>query len=274
MNTPHHPTDEQLSAALDGHDPGASAHAEACEACQERLALLQQVADALAVSPPVDELARERAIAAALDIPMAEDESIVFAPRRRRPRRWSPMLGVGVAAVAALIVAVFVVPSLVGGGNNGGQTASKASKAGQALDSAQAGVVDGGDLGAMSDSQALAGIVGSAIGANFSATGSAAAGAQNGRAQSTTTAPAAPAAPAMLAPASRPLLAGPVPCADAVAKDYSRGLGPLLYTATLSWQGKPAVVLAYEVSPPTDKLGHRVFVLARSTCTLLTVLSI
>ena len=59
-------------------------------------------------------------------------------------------------------------------------------------------------------------------------------------------------------------------CAPQTRDSYGQGLGPLVYTATLRWQGVPAVALAYRVAGDQGGgLDHRVFVMSRSDCQLL-----
>ncbi len=61
-------------------------------------------------------------------------------------------------------------------------------------------------------------------------------------------------------------------CAGEARANYGQGLGPLVYAATLRWQGTAAVLLAYrlEGAGPTG-LDHRAFVLSREDCRLLVV---
>ncbi len=64
-------------------------------------------------------------------------------------------------------------------------------------------------------------------------------------------------------------------CAAQTRESYGQGLGPLLYTASLRWQGVPAVALAYRVAGErTSGLDHRVFVVSRAECRLLVVQSL
>ena len=287
-----HPTDEQLSAALDGEDPGASRHAESCEACQARLAALRAVVEAVSLAPPVDELARERAIAAALDTPMAPVGPIGL-DNAGQPRGWgrSPGVGVALGAAAALIAVLLLVPRLAGGRDNADTAASarrddKASGMTAADAVAGPATVDGGDLGEVSDPRALSALVSPAIGSTGGGAGAGASSnalsGESSEAASTTTSPGPAAttvpgvgaAPQTASGTSARIHTGAVTCASAVAKDYSQGLGPLLYTATVRWQGKNAVVLAYRLAAPTGTLDYRVFVLARSGCALLTVVSV
>jgi len=104
MNTPQHPTDEQLSAALDGHDPGAADHAASCPACAARLHDLRRVQALVAQAPALDDAARERAIGAALDAAVtAPAASIRAVPEPRR--LWAERRG-GLLAAAAVVAVV------------------------------------------------------------------------------------------------------------------------------------------------------------------------
>ncbi len=59
-------------------------------------------------------------------------------------------------------------------------------------------------------------------------------------------------------------------CAGEARAAYGRGLGPLVYAATLRWQGTRAVALAYRVDEAApSSLDHRVLVLAADGCRLL-----
>ena len=64
-------------------------------------------------------------------------------------------------------------------------------------------------------------------------------------------------------------------CAPETRGNYGQGLGPLVYTARLRWQGVPAVTLAYRVAAAgTGRLDHRVFVVSATGCQLLVAQSL
>ena len=64
-------------------------------------------------------------------------------------------------------------------------------------------------------------------------------------------------------------------CAAQTRASYGQGLGALVYTAKLRWQGVPAVALAYRVAgDQTAGLDHRVFVVSRADCQLLVAQSL
>ncbi|HZQ27440.1 MAG TPA: hypothetical protein VFA94_07060 [Acidimicrobiales bacterium] len=278
MSTPH-PDDEALSAALDGEDTAdvaAAAHAVTCDRCRARLAEFDAVRAAVAAPvAPADQVARARAIAAALDVSGASPapgDDIGLAPPRRKAAAPRPSL---LAAAAVLVALAVAVPLLVDRGRSSPSKTSTAASSG-------ASAIDGGDLGSQQDPQALLAVVRSAVNEN----GRTAAGAADSSgpfagngAASTTTAGAAAAAPTTGTPSAAEArtnkqLVGTPPCQSATRETYGKGLGPLAYTATLTWQGQPAVLLAYRLSPPSGSFQYRAFVVARSSCELLTVLSL
>ncbi len=61
-----------------------------------------------------------------------------------------------------------------------------------------------------------------------------------------------------------------VTCAAETRGSYGQGLGSLVYTARLRWQGVAAVALAYRMDgAETAGLDHRVFVVSAAGCRLL-----
>lgn len=64
-------------------------------------------------------------------------------------------------------------------------------------------------------------------------------------------------------------------CAAETRQSYGQGLGSLVYSARLRWQGVAAVALAYRVAgAQTAGLDHRVFVLSTAGCQLLVAQSL
>jgi hypothetical protein len=64
----------------------------------------------------------------------------------------------------------------------------------------------------------------------------------------------------------------PTACAGEARATYGKGLGPLVYAASLRWQGTPAVLLTYRVDGArAGGLDHRALVLSRAGCQLLVV---
>jgi hypothetical protein len=266
MNTPH-PTDEQLSAALDGEDPGAARHASGCEVCALRLEQLRAVAGLIG-SPvgDIDDMARERAV------------RLAVAGSGRADRR--PLV-LGIAA--AILLVLIAVPLALRSGNDQGDTVASSA----ADESAQ---VVGGDLGSLSDPQELrawvAGGLGDAnltAGATGASSGSGAGADESAKTASTTTtgaggtavagAPQALSRDSVSNSSGAPGSSATPPCAAVTKKTYGKGLGPLVYAATLTWQGTPAVVLGYSVPGASTSLDRRVFVMSRASCTLLLVFS-
>lgn len=254
MTESPHPTDEQLSAAIDGVNHDAEAHAASCDRCSYRLSAMRGVAAAIGEPPTVDEVLRERVLGAAL-------QHDVDAVGGGGNRSTSPLVWIAGAA-AALLIAVLALPALFGGDDGDGQTTAARDElaefgSGEASSAAN-------NLGSFRDERELAAVVGPLIGDN---TG----GGQADAAAPTTLAPAAGGGRA----ASGPSKSGAdAQCAAVVAGEYGQGLGPFVYAGVLVWQDTPAVLLAYEIDGATGPLDHRVFVMAESDCTLLTVLSI
>ena len=263
-----HPTDEQLSAALDDEDAGAQAHASSCPSCAARLAGLRAVA--AAIGAPVaasDELARERAIGAAI-------RGGAEIPGRRRVTRAPLILG----AAAALVLVLLSVPLL---------TKDRARDDVATLASGdESASVHGGDLGELSDPRQLSAIIGPAIGETATdgaatSTGEArdSGGQSNADEIGAERAPSATGEPPQVlrAPnrsAAEAVEPAKVPCRAETRETYGTRLGPLVYSATVTWAGTPAAVLAYEVLGATGPLNHRVFVVAQSSCTPLNILSL
>ncbi|HZQ84249.1 MAG TPA: hypothetical protein VFA83_05405 [Acidimicrobiales bacterium] len=137
-----HPSDEDLSAYLDGEAPEVAAHVDGCAACRARVERLRGAAAMVATPPPPPHpAARDAAIAAAV----------------ARPSRPSRRLVLLAAAAAVVVVAGIATPLLLqGGGTRHTSTALSDSKtaSGQATSA-----FDGGDLGDESDPDALSGLV-------------------------------------------------------------------------------------------------------------------
>lgn len=208
--------------------------------------------------------------------------------RGRRVPGWA--MGAA-AAVLALLVAVPVLNR--DSGTDPDQVAATRGEARRATTEAAAPVVDGGDLGDQADQlalgQVLAGSVAGAAPASpapetMLGPGPAADDAQ--RAAPTRTSQAGgDEAPSIAAPApatAQPSVApydgaGADPaavaaCGKVVTTEYGTGLGPLLYRATLRWQGTPSVLFAYRLADTSaEGPDHRAFVMAIDGCRLLVV---
>ena len=251
-----HLDDEQLSAYLDGQEPGAARHLGTCARCDERLAALRDAAAAIAgrvPGPPAG--AEERAVAGALA--GAPPASVVHL-RRRRPAPWVA----AAAAIAALVVGAGAVRLLRGGPS----TTTQAARSGRASSALAAGtVLDGGDLGELSDARVLAERLRTGLAeAPVAAQPTAGKTSVPGPAQSTDqqASRASPGAAATVS-GSRP------PCAAEAQRTYGPP-GPLVYTASLRWEGTPAVALVYRApAEGTRPARSQVLVMARADCRLL-----
>ena len=270
-----HPDDELLSAALDGEEEGAAAHARTCPVCRGRMASLQAAAQAVgAPVPPVAVAARDAAVARAISAARAGTPDR-FAGHRDRPRplrRWAPW----VAAASAAAAAAVAIPVVISRSSSPPLSASRALKS---PTSASPPVVDGGDLGSLSDQVALRDTVrhqlDAAAGAGTPA--QAAAPNQGGPAAvpSASAGAASPAGPATAAAAvgagANPPPASSSQCRGPAQQYGGAGLGTLVYAAGVRWQDAPAEVLVFRVAGRS--LPYRLFVMARDGCQLLVVQS-
>jgi hypothetical protein len=232
-----HPTDEDLSAHLDGEAPEVADHVAACAACHARLDDLRRAAALVAGAPPPrpPAQARDDAIARALDNETAA-----------RPRRLALL-----AAAAAVLVAAGIATPLLLRGDRQRRTSNALSSARAAsgqtgastesgADSAASLPIDGGDIGAQSDPVALGSLVSSALApetANQAAIGAAGGGTAAGSAAT----PAPPTTMACPAPANG---------------------GQVVYRAALRWKGAPAQLFA--IQP-----GRRLVVMDSARCRVL-----
>ncbi len=288
MTAPHL-ADEALSAHLDGEaGEEAAEHLRSCRQCEERLARLLLVSSCVgsAVPGPPDGI-REAALQAAraswAAVPRESEDTgdgkgaeVVVLEERRRVPRWALPVA---AAAAALLLAVPVLSSL-GEDRDGQRTAAPDNRETAADRDAEAVATDGGDLGEQSDPATLARAISGALpGAASEAAlaapappaGSSGAPSEDAAAMNPSPGPAqaqtSPAAAEVQTSAKR---LGERPCAGIVRSSYGRGLGPLVYTALVRWQGIPAVVLAYRLADPgAPGLDYRVMVMALGDCRLL-----
>jgi hypothetical protein len=246
-------SDELASALLDGEVPRPQT---VDAALGERMEQLRDASQAIAAPLPIDEIARERAIAGALaafDLPIETPIETPIQPRAAS-RRFKPALLGAAAAVIVLIGAVALVTR-----------------------SDDASTTAAGDTAATSTVEALA------SGASTSTVRTAAdAGGAASEAAAATAAPL---------PASRPLGAfadadalraalgpdaftaktsdaAPQTCETEARAASTADLGALTDNVTLTWQGRPARALLF-----VDPSGTRgIVVVADPTCEVLDLL--
>lgn len=285
MTLPHL-DDEQLSAHLDGEGHKEAAdHIGSCGECEARLAGLLLVSSLVGGSVAgAPDGVREAAVQAAGSAwrvagrhggaaGAAGGSVIVDLEGRRRMPRWALPVA---AAAAVLLVALPVVATLSGGGDDR-ETAAQVQDRGSGGEAdVAASAIDGGDLGDQSDPTALAQAIRGALpGAASEAALAAPAPSPSGSTSADAgEVSAVTSAPVPFSGRTSSQTKGPPfrnrPCADTVRTNYGEGLGPLVYTALVRWQGTPAVVLAYRLAdtgPPG--LDYRVLVMARADCRLL-----
>lgn len=250
MTSDEHPSPEVLSASLDGHAPEWAGHLEGCARCGTELARLQAVIAAVGqpVTPPPPPVVDE-AVARAMGAggTAVRDHSPV--PLRRRSR--ALVVGVASGSVAAMLLAVLAAFAVVGrdGNRTAVDTALAPSQESATQDRALAGAAPpgaagGGDLGEVGEPAALAGRL-------------------SGRIPGTGGAPMARAAGSAEVGAAGPATAVPVPrpC-EQQARSADPSLGPLVYAAEGSRQGRPVIVLGFGPGPG----GVSLAVLARDGC--------
>jgi hypothetical protein len=232
---PHdHPSDEELSAHLDGDAPDLAAHIDGCAVCRARVADLRVVISLVAAPPsPPDDATREVAVAAALR------SRATPAPKRLAL----------FAAAAAVVVALGVATPLLLRHDQPKQTATALSGKTSSGASAGAGTsadrsadalatVDGGDIGDQSDPAVVGGLVSKAA-----------------------VPPLAP-APDKGADTGPPSgLAATATAAPFVCTPPAGG-GQVVYRARLRWQGVAAEVFAIEP-------GRRMVIMDRARCQVL-----
>ena len=300
MTVDDHPSFEDLSAYHDGEAPEVAAHVAACPACRDTVAALSSLSAAVA-EPPSPTLAEVgaagagdpvgRAVAAAGEGPDADhtwvdagDDQDAAPPPRPAPRsgtepaplpsrrRW---LVAAVAAAAVVVVAAGLTavlrrsnttdstttaagrPQSTGLARPEAAVGGRAPGPGSAADSAATAVV-GGDLGDIPDPATLLAKVGPLLSSGRGLAGEGGAG--------------APAAPPVrssvpgVVDVPEPRVVGTRPC-ESEARGNRADLGEVVYVATASSAGRPAVVLAFApasgVGPVTVKM------LATSDCRLL-----
>lgn len=277
MTMADHLNDDALSAILDGDEVPGADHTATCASCRGRLDALSAAAAAVGAPPaPPDPGRREAAVAAALAAAGATDDGTATAgagaeeepagavatlPRRRSAPRWL------LAAAAAIAVAALAVPlatsddgdDRVATSSGDHDTFAGGAGGGAATSEGTPGVADGGDLGAIGAGTDLRPVVHQALdgrerGAGLTADGTGLDASSSAGTEESTAADRAPSSAA----------AAPVACLDA-ARDRHGAVGSLVFRATATFDGRPAVVLAFLHD---DRLVARV--LAVEGCDLLT----
>ena len=262
MTTSEHPPPDDLSAFLDGEAPAVAAHAEGCARCRADLARLRSVRTAVAqpVVPPapsVVDAAVARALEAAEAVGRPGEGDLAPVPLRRRSRAF--VVGVASGSVAALVLAVLATFAVVdrGGDQSAVDTALAPGRESTVQDRAAAGagapppvaLAAGEDLGEVGDPAALAARLAGRIPATEGARGPMVA------------------SPAGEAGTARPsgTAGGLSPC-EPQARLARQDLGPLVYAAVGTRQGRPVVVLGFG---PAGAEGVSLLVLARDGCELV-----
>jgi hypothetical protein len=256
---PTHLDDELLSAHLDGEAPEAADHLAACADCRARFDALAAAARLVGTPPvPLHADAVDAAVARAVG------------GGERANRR--PMLAALAAAAVAVLGIVGVGVLDGGGGDDAGVTAlADRDESGAGAQAGSEAVTDGGDLGDLTEARAVADAVRAAVEPPAEAAGDSAvmAAPTGGGSSSGATTVARRYAPALRAGSDAKAGAKDPYCEETVAITYAEGLGPLVYRATLRWEGTPAVAVAYTLAKPQGELDHRIYVLAVDDCRLL-----
>ena len=250
-----HLDDDALSAHLDGEgDAATAAHLDGCAECRARLAQLRAAADAIGGSiPAVDEVARRRAISAALgDAPA-------------RPRRAVPSWVAAAAAVVVLLLAAIPVVSSLRDDDTTQSTALRKAER-SAGDIAAFGAPD--DLGPQSDPAALRQLLEERLTAPVPSGAEAPLAAQTRDGDDTGAADESTASGA--AGGGGATGGSSVACLTEARAAGSDRVGSLLYVATLQWETRPALVFVFQAPDPSaSTLTRWAFVLARQDCQLL-----
>ena len=251
-----HPDDEALSAHLDGAAPADEGHevrdhVEGCATCTARLEQLRRVRAAVGapVAPPPDRQ-RDAAVARALD-----------AAGRQGGARSVGAWAAGIAAATLLVLgAAFGLAQLSDRDGDqlattGAKLSTPAAESGRtgsaAAPATGAGVAELGDLGALSDSAALRGVVQPRL-ARLTVEATKGAGATSEAPQQFAAGDAARVAPRQ--------------CVDAAQALDPANVRPAA-TGTATWQGTPAEVLVYAVAGRPG--AARVYVVAQADCRVL-----
>ena len=253
----HHLDDETLNAVLDGEatsDQGADA--ARCPECAARLARLGQVATALGAPVSPSHAHRRRA---ALDAALAAHDAGVTAPssldlRRRRSPGWA-------AAAAVVLAGALAVPLVdnLGGNDEGRQQATAGDRDTTSVDGSAAEDGALADQRAMPETFAAPPHLGEIDLADLDELAATIDRDLPGR---------DPAAAS--GPETAPLQEQAAdPACEVAARRRDPSLQALAYAAQGTVTGRPAMVLAFEVTPPATPPTVRLLVLAIDDCTEL-----
>jgi len=225
------PLDELASAILDGEATEAERARAAEPEVARRVAAFEAIARRVGQpAEPPSAVARDRAVAAALDAPPELAEPVPIGARRRLPT-WLPTLGAAAAAVA-IIAGFGLLASQDGGdgdetaGGDAGTAASAFEETGEAAGSAEGGagqLAASADLGDLGTVEELAEALRPLAAARAATTSGSGAGTATEAADDEVQADAAAPAP------------GPPPCADRFGPD-------VVTVATARLDGRPVVV--------------------------------
>ncbi len=278
---PHrHLDDETLNAVLDGEaSPAEGTDAAGCGQCSARLHRLAEVAEAVATSHAAPDVARRRAM---IDVALQAGQPDVAAPPNLASRRRRRVAPAWLAAAAVIAVGALAVPLLddLGGLD---QAEERATVAGAPDDtetdsaSGDAALADqqarpGDERSAMAPAPPVPADNLGAIDVNSLDELSASIGQDYAQRQpldlsAPGVAPAAEAARPDVQDQPAGAGAGELgqPCAEA-ARQRDGGLGGVIYAAEATVDGRPAVVLAFEVTSAGAPPSLRLLLLAVDDC--------
>ena len=269
--TSRHPDIELLSSLVDGVDEeGAAAHVEGCEACRHTVAALTKASAAVATPvpfPAADDV--DRAVPAALAASEPRAEIVAIRPRRRHLPGWAVAVAAAILLVAAAVPLIGRLSRSPGSDAAAKSTAAAGPGADNSLaqpaagDSASTGGASASgraDLGPVDDSSTLRARVRAATAKSAPPSAAASDAASGG----TAGAPA-PGQRFSNAPGASPTTAPPIgpnePCLPAATAAASVSGTPPAFSASLFWQGTPALV--YEFVRPDSTAVLTVIALER-----------
>jgi anti-sigma factor RsiW len=268
-----HPSDEQLSAYLDGEaDEAVAGHVEGCAVCAAGLDQLREVVALVAtpIQPPGADV-RQRAIAVALAAQHGERHRAEVIPMARRRARVPGWVLPAAAAVAAVLLAVPVISSMGGGGSAKKATSAASATTAAPLNQEAADTAAGAAATTTTVAASSSGALASPAAPNFQA-GVVVLGSVTDAAELRTRvndhllAPPASEKRAASATTANKSTAATPPTACSQRAAAAAGAGRVeISRATLRWQGQPATVFAYRRGQEPVFLA----VVADRSCTVL-----